>query len=112
MTENPEVNTTSNEEAAKKDTFGKFVEHETRAFEESLKAIDALLPEGFKEHAKVAGKEFAAGFRVLLDVAAETIDKAAKDIDERMKAKRAEYAAEEGERPSTTGPTKVKVQVE
>ncbi len=111
MTENPEVNSTANEEV-KKDTFNKFVEHETKAFEESLKAIDALLPEAFKDHAKTAGKEFAAGFRVLLDVAAETIDKAAKDIDERMKAKRAEYAAEEGERPSTTGPAKVKVQVE
>ncbi len=112
MTENPEVNTTSNEEATKKDVFNKFVEHETRAFEESLKAIDALLPEAFKTHAKVAGKEFALGFRVLLDVAADTLNTAAKDIDERMKAKRAEYAAEEGERPSTTGPTKVKVQVE
>ncbi len=112
MTENPEVNTTSNEEAAKKDAFNKFVEHETKAFEESLKAIDALLPEGFKTHAKVAGKEFALGFRVLLDVASDALNSAAKDIDERMKAKRAEYAAEEGDRPSTTGPTKVKVQVE
>jgi hypothetical protein len=110
MTDNQ--NTTDNaENTAPKDKFSQFVDHESKAFEESLKAFEALLPEGFKQHGREAGKEFAAGFRVLLDAAAEAIEKASKEMDERMKAHRS-AEADDAARPSTTGANKVKVQVE
>jgi hypothetical protein len=112
VTENPNVNSTD-EQAKVKDAFGEFVDHETKAVEASVKALEALLPEGFKENAKVAGKEFAAGLKVLVDAAIEAIDKASKDIDEKMKAQRGTtVSAVDAEHPSTTGPAKVKVQVE
>jgi dTDP-glucose pyrophosphorylase len=46
--------------------FSQFVDHQSKAFEESMKAVEALLPDGFKEHGKEAGKEFIAGERVCL----------------------------------------------
>lgn len=117
MTENQTPNNPEAENASSKDTFAQFVEHQSKAVEAGLKAVETLLPPGFKDHAKVAGKEFAAGFKVLVDAAIEGIDKASKDIDEKMKASKrgtTEYSGEDAgsDRPSTTGPSKVKVQVE
>jgi hypothetical protein len=92
------------------------VEHQSKAVEAGLKAVETLLPPGFKDHAKEAGKEFAAGFKVLVDAAIEGIDKASKDIDEKMKARNIRVNIDlentDADRPSTTGPSKVKVQVE
>lgn len=110
MTEN-----TQNTGAQGKDPLNEFIEHQTRAVEAGMKAVEALLPEGFRDNAKVAGREFAAGFKVLVDAAIEGIEKVSKDVDERMKAQRATHTAQEPtaeERQSTTGATKVKVQVE
>jgi hypothetical protein len=81
-----------------------FIHHQRRAMEETVKAIDALLPEGFKEHGSAAGKEFVKGLKVLADAFIDEIEKMTTQE---------EGAAEEGDdKPSTTGPTKVKVQVE
>ncbi len=82
-----------------------FVEHQKRALEETGKALESLLPPDFVSHAKEAQKEFLAGFKVLADTFIDEMEKVAKKV---------ETAKEESDddKPSTTGKTKVKVQVE
>lgn len=99
--------TTSTE--SQRDPFNAFLHHQKRAFEESVKAVDALLPEGFKTHSREAGNEFAKSLKVLIDAAAEGLEKMGKEMDKNFKRAASDDA---GDRPSTTGPNKVKVQVE
>jgi hypothetical protein len=82
--------------------FEEFVTHQRRAVEEMGKALEALLPEGFREHGAEASKEFAKGFKVLVDAAIGELEKVSKKVEEE---------ADSG-KSSTTGKTKVKVQVE
>ncbi|MCB9453484.1 MAG: hypothetical protein H6672_18795 [Anaerolineaceae bacterium] len=82
-----------------KTPFEKFLFHQRRAMEETGKALEALLPEGFKEHGAEASREFIKGFRVLVDAAITEIEKAVEEEDDEDK-------------PSTTGKTKVKVEVD
>lgn len=101
---NPEGMT---EEEATRGTFETFLYHQRRAIEETGKALEALLPEGFRSHSKQATNEFTTGLRVLVDAAIEEIKKAnegAKKVSVEMD--------EDDDKPSTTGKTKVKVQVE
>jgi hypothetical protein len=93
-----------------RDPLRAFLHHQKRAVEESIKAVDALLPEGFKTHSKEAGAEFFKSFQVLVDAAAEGLEKVSEELDKNFK--RASTASDKGDRPSTTGPNKVKVQVE
>jgi hypothetical protein len=79
-----------------------FINHQRRALEEAGKAIDALFPEPFKVHGEAARKEFLAGVKVLVDAAIDEMEKMSKKVEE----------TQEEERPSSTGRTKVKVQVE
>jgi hypothetical protein len=82
-----------------------FIYHQRRALEETGKALEALLPEGFKEHGSTAGREFIKSFQVLVDAAINEIEKAtaaAETIE----------PDDDQDRPSTTGRTKVKVQVD
>ena len=83
-----------------------FVEHQKKAFEEGTKAIEALLPEGFRDHGKKAGEEFVAGFKVLVDAAIAEMEKLAKSTE------KPEASDDDDDRPSSTGRTKVKVQVD
>jgi len=103
---NPEMPEVENEtEENVENPMEQFFYHQRRALEETAKALDALLPPGFKEHSSEAGKEFAKGFKVLVDAA----------IDEMKKVSEKEDLQDDGEdddRPSTTGKTKVKVQVD
>lgn len=103
---NPEIIDTAAE--ADKSPLEAFVFHQRRALEEAGKALDALLPERFKEHGSVASKEFVKGFQVLIDAAITEIERATStsktDSDTDMEAVE--------ERLSTTGKAKVKVQVE
>lgn len=99
MTE--EQNTTQTEPTKPLDQF---VEHQKRALEETGKAIEALLPPDFVSHAKEAQKEFLAGFKVLTDTFIDEMEKVAK--------KPAQSADSDDDKPSTTGKTKVKVQVD
>ena len=85
-----------------KTPFDEFVHHQRRALEETGKAIEALLPEGFREHGSEASREFAKGLKVLVDAAINELEKVSKKVEEEAEEKRA----------STTGKTKVKVQVE
>ncbi len=86
--------------------FDQFLYHQRRAVEEASKAIDALIPEGFKTHGTEAQKEFQKGFKVLLDAAIAELER----INRR--AEQAASDAADAARPSSTGKTKVKVQVE
>lgn len=94
-----------------------FLEHQKRAFEETGKALDALLPEGFKRHSKEARREFLRGVSVLVDAAVIELEKASKEADrvfKRMQQRSPEEPTPPPAppRPSTTGPQKVKVEVE
>lgn len=87
-----------------KNPFETFIYHQRRALEETGKALEALLPEGFKEHGSEASKEFVKGFKALVDAAITEIEKAT--------ARAEEVADDDDNPPSTTGRTKVKVQVD
>jgi hypothetical protein len=86
--------------------INEFLRHQRKALEETGKALDALVPPGFKEHGSEAGREFIKGFKVLVDAAITELEKAAKEMEKRQPDD------EGGDRPSSTGPSKVKVQVE
>lgn len=89
--------------------FDTFVHHQRRALEETGRALEALLPEGFRSHSAEARKEFGKGFRVLVDAALSELDKISKMVQQP-----GDTAADDDDddRPSTTGKTKVKVQVD
>ncbi len=83
-----------------------FVYHQRRALEETGKALEALLPEGFREHGSSASKEFVKSFQILVDAAINEIEKATSRVQE------VEETSSDDDRPSTTGKSKVKVQVD
>ncbi|GEM_PF-458587 len=89
-----------------------FLQHQKRALEETGKAIESLFPEGFREHGKEAGKEFAKGMKILVDAVIGEVEKAAREIDKQMKQRQQSDAEAGDDKPSSTGATKVKVQVE
>lgn len=99
--ENP--NTAQTPEENPRNTFEEFLYHQRRALDETGKALEALLPEGFRTHSAEATREFTKGFRVLVDAAMDEIKKATES-----------HAApgSDDDDVSTTGKTKVKVQVE
>ena len=102
MTEKQTPETNGEEEA--KTPFDEFLQHQRRALEETGKALEALLPEGFRKHGNEASKEFTQGFRVLVDAAMNELKKGRKfvDVDE----------SDDDDNTSTTGKKKVKVQVD
>ena len=102
MTENNHIPETESVDRSPLETF---VEHQKKAFEESAKAIESLLPEGFREHGKKASEEFVAGFKVLVDAAIGEMEKIAKTTEKAVRD-------DDDDNPSTTGKTKVKVQVD
>jgi len=85
-----------------KNPLEQFVDHQRKAMDETAKAIEALLPEKFVTHGKEAQREFVAGFKVLVDAAISEMEKIAKRSE----------PSDDDDRPSTTGKTKVKVQVD
>lgn len=112
MSEYHQENDTQASETAgqKHDPLNDFLRHQQRAVEETGKALEALLPDGFKTHSKEAGREFISGMKVLFDAALDGVEKASKDFDKNFTRQRAE--GDSDERPSSTGATKVKVQVD
>lgn len=86
-----------------------FIYHQRRALEETSKALDALIPPEVREHSSEAGRQFVKGFKVLVDAAIAEIEKASSKVQE---VKTEGEAEAEVPRPSTTGKTKIKVQVE
>ncbi len=110
MSENQQVNDQQPNETPS-DPFSTFLHHEQRAFTETGKALEALLPPGFKEHSQEAGREFVSGVKVLFDAALEGMQKASKDFEQNMNRQRSS-GSDNGDHPSSTGATKVKVQVD
>ena len=90
------------------DAFTRFAEHQRNAIDEAGKAIDALFPPGFKEHGNEARREFVKGFKVLVDSAINELEKANREFDKSRKS----HQAGDQQPPSTTGKTKVKVQID
>jgi hypothetical protein len=104
---------TKQEQDAFRSAFGRFLDHQRRAFEETGKAVDALLPEGFKEHSAVARDEFRKSLKVMVDATIDELEKMTKiDPKPEKRAKDESDEDSDDEPPSTTGRTKVKVQVE
>ena len=104
-----EENTSSEQpmtDEEKRNAFETFLSHQKRALEETGKALEALLPEGFRVHGSNASKEFTKGFKVLVSAAMQELRKARKEEDE------VEGADGEEQPVSTTGKTKIKVKVE
>ena len=87
-----------------------FMEHQRRAFEESGKAVDALFPEEFKEHGSVARDEFRKGLKTLVDYTIDELEKLTKS--DAPSASTSTEESDDEPPQSTTGKTKVKVQVE
>jgi hypothetical protein len=95
--------------------FERFVDHQKKAFDEAGKAVDALLPTGFKEHGNEARREFIKGFKVLVDSAISELEKASREFEKRRDEAGSDAATDGGSPPpppSTTGRTKVKVQID
>ena len=112
MSDNQENETQASETPgqSKQDPLNDFLRHQQRAVEETGKALDALLPEGFKTHSREAGREFVSGIKVLFDAALDGVEKASRDFDKNFTRRRTE--SDSDDRPSSTGATKVKVQVD
>lgn len=113
-----EANTSegSGANSAKK-PLNEFLDHQKRAFEETGKAIESLFPPGFREHGENARKEFLKGMKVLVDAAVDEMEKAGKEVDKAFKRARETQPgtpppSAENTRQSSTGKTKVKVQVD
>lgn len=99
----PEIDPSAN--ASVKTPLQKFIEHQGNAAQESVKALQALIPPDFKHHSKIAREEFLKSFKVLIDGAQEAVN------HEMEKAKAAREKSETDAAASTTGKTKVKVEV-
>lgn len=102
-----DFNQPETDETAPRSPFESFLYHQRRALEETGKALESLLPEGFREHGAQATKEFTKGLRVLMDAAVDEVKKAADKVREQS-----DKATDgtEGDSPTPTG--KVKVQVD
>lgn len=53
--------------------FDEFVEHEKKAITEAAKAVESLIPEGFKKHGEAALREMVEGYRRLFNTAIDEI---------------------------------------
>lgn len=82
-------------DAPGKTPLEQFIFHQRRGLEEFGKAMESILPPGFKEHTQAAGNEFATGFRVLIDAAIDEIKKASEleDPDARHAAEQERQAS-------------------
>jgi hypothetical protein len=110
MTDNPDMNQPEMNDELPEDTeprtpFEEFLYHQRRALEETGRALESLLPEGFRKHGSNASKEFSKGFRALVDAAMSEIKRARKSED-------GLEDEDDDTPPSTTGKTKVKVEVD
>jgi hypothetical protein len=93
-------------ETTPKTPFQQFLEHQGNAAQESVKALQALIPPEFKAHSRKAREEFLQSFKVLVDGVQEAVNR------EMEKAKAArEKQNNDNNGPTTTGKSKVKVEV-
>ena len=96
-----------------------FIFHQRRGLEEFGKAMESLLPPGFREHTQAAGNEFANGFRVLIDAAIDEIKKASELEDpealgeeDQERTATANLSSEDDDEENSTSSTGGKIRVE
>ena len=97
-----------------------FIFHQRRGLEEFGRAMESLLPPGFREHTQAAGNEFATGFRVLIDAAIDEIKKASEMEDpenrqaaeEQERQARANLSTDDDENEEDSGSSGGKIKVE
>ena len=90
-----------------------FVDHQVNALREAVKAVDSLLPDSFKNHANASVQESIKSYRLLFDAGIDALNRAGQSFDEALKkARESVETADEDDAASTTGPTKVRVEVE
>lgn len=86
-----------------------FLEHQVAAAQETLKALEALVPPDFRTHSRAARREFLLSFKVLLDGAMTSVE---RELNKSRHATPPEKpTGSTGSGPSTTGKSKVKVEV-
>ena len=115
---NPAPEEPAGEEA--QNPLEQFIFHQRRGLEEFGRAMESLLPPGFREHTHAAGNEFATGFRVLIDAAIDEIKKASEmeDPDNRQAAEeqerqaRANLSTDDDENEEDSGGSGGKIKVE
>ncbi len=98
----------------------RFFFHQRRALEETGKALEALLPAGFREHGSKATEEFVKGFRILIDSTIDEMKKVSEREEveaEKVVTVEAVVEEDDDDKPTppttpTTGKTKVKVKVD
>ena len=90
-------------ETRKGTPLNEFIEHQRKAMDEACQAVDALIPPDFRTHSRAAREEFLMSFKVLVDGVASTVDK------ELNRMRTNPSGGSSG--PSTTGKTKVRVEV-
>lgn len=95
----------------------RFFYHQRRALEETGKALEALLPPGFREHSGEASREFTKGFRILVDAAIDELKKVSEKEDEQTEALLNDGMVDDeddddDDRPSSTGKGKVKIDID
>lgn len=98
------------EEAEIKNPVEGFIHHQRKAAEETFKALGALIPPEFRTHSREAGKEFLTSFKVLIEGTVNTIE---HELNRRHDRAPSEPNPDSENRsgPSTTGKSKVRVEV-
>ncbi len=86
------------------DTLNEFVTHQRKAAKEACEALNALLPPDFRAHSRTAGEEAIKGVKVLVEGVTAVVDR-------ELKRMRTSPQSGPGDGPSTTGKSKVKVEV-
>lgn len=74
--------------------FDEFIEHQRKAATEAGKALESLIPQGFREHGEAAVKEAIEGYRRLFN---NIIDQVVSTI-EKVKVEEAGEAADDGKK--------------
>ncbi|MBX3080656.1 MAG: hypothetical protein KF716_03415 [Anaerolineae bacterium] len=105
MTDEQTTQATPNSE---ENPLEKFLYHQRRAAEAGAKALAGWIPPEVREHTKEAGKEFLMSFKVLVEGAASVMEREANRM---RNAAEGHDSGRAGDGPSTTGKTKVKVEV-
>lgn len=82
-----------------------FVHHQRKALEAALKALGAFIPPDFRKYSQEAREEYLKSFKVLIEGARASVEREIK------RARGERHDDDQPTRPSTTGKTKVKVEV-
>lgn len=116
--ETPMPETPASDDSVPSNKMEQFFYHQRRALEETGKALEALLPPGFRQHGGEALREFGRGFRILVDATIDELKRVSEreeDASEKPSAEAEAPAPTAEEKPAakpTTGKSKVKVKVD